>query len=167
MKIRHLPVRLTVGAFFLNSGLGKFQLDEESAAGMQEMAATGVPQVKQLKPAEFGKALAVGETALGVALIAPFVPAWIPALGLGAFSVGVLSMYLKTPGMTQEDGIRPTADGTSLAKDVWLTGIAASLLLDEVTVSSRARRKEKVQNKAEKMARREAKKLASRMALDD
>ncbi len=39
-------------------------------------------------------------------------------------------MYLKTPGMTQDDGIRPTADGTGLAKDVWLLGIALGLILD-------------------------------------
>ena len=39
-------------------------------------------------------------------------------------------MYLKTPGMTLEDGIRPTPEGTGLAKDIWMLGIAAALILD-------------------------------------
>ena len=167
MKIRHLPVRVATGAFFLNSGLNKFKLDAESAKGLQEMAAAGVPQVKQLKPEEFGKAVAVAETAIGAALVAPFVPAWIPALGLGAFSAGLLSMYLNTPGMTEEDGVRPTQEGTSVAKDVWLAGIAGSLLLDEVTVSSRKRQKAREESKIEKQARKQAKKLAKEMSRDN
>jgi hypothetical protein len=39
-------------------------------------------------------------------------------------------MYLKTPGMTQDDNIRPTAQGTGLAKDIWMFGIALALILD-------------------------------------
>jgi hypothetical protein len=39
-------------------------------------------------------------------------------------------MYLKTPGMTLEDGIRPSPQGTALAKDIWMLGIAAALVLD-------------------------------------
>jgi hypothetical protein len=39
-------------------------------------------------------------------------------------------MYLRTPGMTLEDGIRPSRQGTVLAKDIWMLGIAAALVLD-------------------------------------
>lgn len=38
-------------------------------------------------------------------------------------------MYLRTPGMTEADGVRPTQDGTPVAKDSWLLAIAAALLL--------------------------------------
>jgi hypothetical protein len=39
-------------------------------------------------------------------------------------------MYLRTPGMTLEDGLRPSPQGTALAKDIWMLGIAAALVLD-------------------------------------
>lgn len=32
--------------------------------------------------------------------------------------------------MTLEDGIRPSPQGTGLAKDIWMLGIAAALVLD-------------------------------------
>ncbi|WP_258006473.1 hypothetical protein [Arthrobacter sp. AFG20] len=32
--------------------------------------------------------------------------------------------------MTQADGIRPSQQGTALAKDVWTFGIAVALVLD-------------------------------------
>ena len=79
---------------------------------------------------DFAKLLSTAEIALGAALLAPFVPSRLVGLGLAGFSAGLVRMYLKTPGMTQEDGIRPTADGTGLAKDVWLLGIALGLVLD-------------------------------------
>lgn len=43
----------------------------------------------------------------------------------------MISMYLRTPGMTEADGVRPSQDGTSLAKDSWLLAIAAALILSE------------------------------------
>lgn len=39
-------------------------------------------------------------------------------------------MYFRTPEATQEDGIRPSASGTALAKDSWLVAIALALLID-------------------------------------
>jgi hypothetical protein len=39
MRLSHIPLRLTTGAFILNAGLGKRDLDKDSAAGMQAMAA--------------------------------------------------------------------------------------------------------------------------------
>ena len=41
----------------------------------------------------------------------------------------LVSMYLRTPGMTESDGVRPTQQGTAVAKDTWLLAIAAALVL--------------------------------------
>lgn len=129
MSLRNLPLRLTSGAFILNSGLEKTALDAESAAGYQALAANAFPQVKDMRPEEFGKLLAAAELALGSALLLPFVPRVVAGLGLTAFSGGLLWMYHKTPGLTK-DGIRPTPDGIAIAKDVFLLGIGLALLVD-------------------------------------
>jgi hypothetical protein len=39
-------------------------------------------------------------------------------------------MYLRAPGMTLEDGIRPSQQATVLAKDIWMLDIAAALVLN-------------------------------------
>lgn len=131
-SIRNLPLRLAAGAFILNSGVEKLELDAESAAGYQQMAAQAFPKLAELEPAEFGKLLAAGESALGGALLLPFVPRVLAGAGLTAFSGSLLWMYHKTPGLTK-DGVRPTPDGIALAKDVFLLGIGLSLLLDGLT----------------------------------
>lgn len=133
IKLRHVPPRLAAGAFILNSGLNKRQLDAESAAGLQEMGARAFPQLKDMSPQDFGKLLSTAETALGAALLLPVVPSWLAGLGLSAFSGGLLKMYLDTPGMTEDDGIRPTGEGTGLAKDVFLLGIGLGLVVDAMT----------------------------------
>lgn len=129
MALRNLPLRLTSGAFILNSGIGKLSLDEEAAAGLQAAAAEAYPQVKDLQPAEFGKLLAAAEVALGSALLLPFVPRVVAGLGLTGFSGALLWLYHKTPGTTV-DGIRPTQQGIGMAKDVFLLGIGLALVLD-------------------------------------
>lgn len=129
MKLSNIPLRLVTGAFILNSGLGKRDLDGGSAAGLQGMASNAIPEFKDMKPETFGKMLSYTEIAVGSALLFPAVPARLAGLALGAFSAGMLTMYLRTEGMTQQDGIRPTQQGTALAKDVWMAGIAASLLI--------------------------------------
>ena len=130
MRISHIPLRLATGAYILNSGLGKRNLDAESAAGLQQMASNAFPQVMDLDSERFGKLLSAAEITVGLTLLMPFVPSRLAGLVLGAFSGGMLTMYAKTPGLTEADGIRPTAQGTPLAKDVWMAGIAASLILD-------------------------------------
>ncbi|GAB3268798.1 hypothetical protein [Arthrobacter pigmenti] len=137
MKLSHIPLRLATGAFILNSGMGKMKLDTDSAAGMKQMAANALPQVEQLESEQFGKYLAYAETALGAALLAPFVPSRLAGLGLTAFSAGLVAMYLRTPGMTQEDGVRPSQEGTAIAKDVWMLGIGLSMVLDTRTKASK------------------------------
>jgi hypothetical protein len=67
---------------------------------------------------------------LGAALLTPFLPSRLAGIGLGIFSGSLFTMYLRTPGMTLEDGLRPSPQGTALAKDIWMLGIAAALVLD-------------------------------------
>lgn len=126
----HVPLRLTTGAFILNSGLGKTGLDEGTASYLQAMASKAFPQLGQLDAQQFGKALAASEIAIGSALLAPFIPSKLAGLGLLAFSAGMMTLYFRTPELTEEDGIRPTQDGTSVAKDIWMVGIALALILD-------------------------------------
>lgn len=137
MRISHVPLRLATGAFILNSGLAKRGLDAESAAGMQGMAATVVPQAAKMPPEQFGKVLSTGEMALGAALLLPFVSPLKAGLALTAFSGGMLQMYRKTPGMTEADGIRPTQAGTAVAKDVWMLGVGLALVLDALIDDTR------------------------------
>jgi hypothetical protein len=130
MKLSHIPLRLSTGAFILNSGIGKLELDKDSAAGLQSMTGRVFPQVKDMDPVKFGKLLSYGEMAVGSILLAPFVPSRIAGLALAGFSGSLVALYLQTPGLTQPDGIRPTQEGTAGAKDVWMLGIALALVLD-------------------------------------
>lgn len=128
MNFSSAVLRSIPGAFILNAGIEKLSLDEESASGLQQMAATGIPAVKNLSPKQFGKAVAWGEIAVGGALLTPVVSNRIAGFALGAFSAGMLSMYFRNDDMTQDDGVRPSQDGTPLAKDLWLAAIAVALI---------------------------------------
>ncbi|WP_040157404.1 MauE/DoxX family redox-associated membrane protein [Nigerium massiliense] len=132
MSLAALPVRAVVGAFFLNSGLSKRNLPEEAVQGLQNMGAAGVPPLKDLDTKTFGKLLPAGEIGIAAALLTPFVPGWLAGSALAAFAGGLVSMYLNTPGMTKEDGIRPSQDGTALAKDSWLLAIGLGLVIDSL-----------------------------------
>ncbi|MFE3671164.1 hypothetical protein [Streptomyces goshikiensis] len=77
--------------------------------------------------------LAAGELAIAGALLVPVVPAVAAGAALTAFSTGLLGLYLCTPGMRREGSLLPTEQGTALAKDVWLLGIGASLVIEGVT----------------------------------
>jgi uncharacterized membrane protein YphA (DoxX/SURF4 family) len=138
IRLSHVPLRLAAGSFILNSGLSKWSGDAATAAGVHGMAAGTYPVLKKVDPPLFLKALAVGEIAVGAALLAPVVPAWTAGAGLTTFSVGLLGMYAKTPGL--REGLRPTQAGLPIAKDVWLAGIGVSLLIDAAS-DRRGRRK--------------------------
>ncbi|MFJ6415997.1 hypothetical protein [Paeniglutamicibacter sp. NPDC091659] len=127
-NIANVALRLTSGAYILNSGVGKLRLPAESAQGLQSMTANAIPQVEKVDPAVFGKAVAVGEITLGALLLTPFIPSRLAGLGLGAFAGSLLAIYLKTPGMTESDGIRPSPNGGAMAKDFWLAGMAVALV---------------------------------------
>lgn len=128
VKVAAAALRAPIGLFILNSGLGKVKADKGTAEFLQNMASAGVPFVKELEAENFAKLLAAAETSLGVALLLPFVPNRLAGLGLTAFSAGLLSMYFGIPEMTQKDGIRPSQDGTALAKDSWLAAAGLALV---------------------------------------
>ncbi|WP_099852943.1 hypothetical protein [Micromonospora zamorensis] len=133
MKLAHLPLRVSIGAYVLNSGLGKRNLEGAAAEGMHGMAVAAMPQLGQFEPARFAKLLSYSEIALGAALLAPFVPAPLAGLGLTAFGAGLVQLYLKTPGMREPGSVRPTQQGSGLAKDIWLVGAGLTLVLEGLT----------------------------------
>ncbi|SMX98577.1 hypothetical protein BAURA63_03284 [Brevibacterium aurantiacum] len=128
MRLDTALLRAVPGAFILNSGIGKLGLDEESAAGLQQMAANGVPFVEEMTPAQFGKFLSYGEIAVGAALLLPFVPTRLAGAALTTFSAGLVANYFAIDSMTEEDGIRPSQDGIPVAKDTWLAAIGLALM---------------------------------------
>lgn len=133
MKVSHLPLRVSIGAFVLNSGLSKRTLEGEAAQGMHGMAANAIPQLNQFPPDRFARLLSGAEIALGAALLAPFIPSALVGLGLTAFAAGLTQLYLKTPGMREQGSLRPTQQGIGLAKDVWMLGAGLTLVLDDLT----------------------------------
>ncbi|WP_371944262.1 MauE/DoxX family redox-associated membrane protein [Actinomadura chokoriensis] len=135
-----MPVRLAVGAFVLNSGLSKLQALDESAEQTHGMAKTAYPFLGSQDARTFTRTLGTTEIALGAALLAPFVPSLVAGAALTAFSAGLTGLYLRLPGMRQEGGIRPTQQGTALAKDTWLVGAGLTLVLDEL-IRPRAERR--------------------------
>ena len=130
---RQLPLRLTVGAFFLNSGLSKRHADQATAERLQQFATTTYPFLGKPDAQKFARQLSNEEIAVAAALLLPVVPAAVAGAALTAFSCGTLGLYLCTPGMRQEGSLRPTEPGTALAKDVWLLGVGISLIAEGVT----------------------------------
>lgn len=131
MSLSNAILRGVTGAFVLNSGLSKRGMPTEAAEGLQGFAATGVPAVAKMSPDAFGKFVSYSEIGIGGALLAPFVSKRIAGGALGVFSAGLLSMYFRNPSMTESDGIRPTQDGMSLAKDSFMLAIAGALVTDK------------------------------------
>ncbi|MFD9333352.1 hypothetical protein ACFWBF_02905 [Streptomyces sp. NPDC060028] len=130
---RQLPLRLTVGAFFLNSGLSKRGADEATAEGLHQFTATTYPFLGKCDAQKFVRLVSAGEIAIAATLLLPVVPAAVAGVALTAFSAGTLGLYLRTPGMRQEGSLRPTEQGIALAKDVWILGIGVSLIADGVS----------------------------------
>lgn len=139
MRLRHLPIRVSTGLLILDSGLNKRGADEETAAALHGMAAGAYPFLADLEPKEFVRQLSRAEIALGAALLVPFVPTFLVALALGVFSGGLVGLYLRTPGMHKDGSIRPNQQGLAVAKDVWMLGGAASMVLDLLTPRRPAR----------------------------
>jgi uncharacterized membrane protein YphA (DoxX/SURF4 family) len=133
VELRHIAPRLATGSFILNSGLSKRNADEQTAAMLHGMAKNTYPFLDKLQPATFARLLSAGEIALGAALLLPVVPTAVAGAGLTAFSAGLVGLYLRTPGMREEGGLRPTQEGTALAKDTWLLGIGVGFVVDGVT----------------------------------
>lgn len=136
IRLANIPIRLTAGAFVLNAGIGKWDGDEQTAKAIHGMASGTYPFLSSIEPKKFLKMLSAGEIAVGAARLTPVVPAGLAGAALVGFSAGLLGLYLRTPGM--RDGLRPTQQGTPIAKDVWLLGMGASLVLDQLAERKRA-----------------------------
>ncbi|MDN4160177.1 hypothetical protein [Nocardioides abyssi] len=139
MHLTHVPLRVATGAFILNSGIGKLGADEGTAQFLHGAAASTYPGAfKDMKPTTFTKVLACSEIAVGAALLTPKVSATVAGGALTAFGAGLMGMYLKTPSMTLDDGIRPSQEGTAVAKDVWLVGAGLTLLTQGITGAAKS-----------------------------
>lgn len=147
MNLTQLPLRATTGAFILNSGVTKLQADEATAEALHGMASTAYPAFKDVDAKQFLKLLGAGEVAVGALLLAPPVSATLAGLALLGFGGGLMGLYFKIPGMRQEDGIRPTQQGTAIAKDSWLVGAGATLLLQGLVGGARKARKARKERK--------------------
>lgn len=129
MHPTHMPLRIATGAFILNSGISKLGADEDTANFLHGAAAGTYPAVfEDMEPKKFAKLLAYGEIGVGVALLAPMVPATVAGAALTGFGASLMGVYFTNPAMTQDDGIRPSQEGTAMAKDAWLVGAGLTLL---------------------------------------
>src|SRR5215218_10685985 len=127
MKLSHLPVRTATGAFILNSGLSKRNLEGQVAEQMHGWASASIPALGQLKPEVFVRLLSGTE-----------VGAWDGTAGAGR-SVGpgrrgsgrvlrrAADAVSEDPGDAAGGSLRPTEPGNGLAKDVWLLGTGLTL----------------------------------------
>ncbi|MCF3145076.1 hypothetical protein [Streptomyces platensis] len=127
-EARDLAPRLAVGAFVLDSGLTLLRADPATAEGVHGMARVAYPFLDKMPAEQFTRLLACSELAVGGALLAPFVPTRLAGLALTGFSGGLVGLYLRTPGMRKPGSLRPTRNGTLLAKDVWMLGIGLGFL---------------------------------------
>lgn len=134
-KLRRAPVRVATGAYILNSGMNKLSADEGTAAWLHGTAASAFPIVKRLEPKLFATMLAAGELTVGAALLLPVIPAGLAGLALIGFGGALTAMYVKNPAW-HDRYLRPTAEGTGYAKDVWLLGAGAGLLVDAALTES-------------------------------
>jgi hypothetical protein len=132
VKARHLPPRIAAGAFILNSGVGKWSADEETAAQLHGFASGAYPFLAKLKPKDFVRLLSATEITLGAALLVPVIPSALVGAGLAAFSGGLLGLYARTPGMRKDGTPFPTQQGIALAKDSWMLGIGLGLVIDDL-----------------------------------
>jgi hypothetical protein len=131
-KLRRAPMRLAAGTYILNAGLGKVgSSDEEQAKGIHGMATGAYPFLGKVDPKVFVRSLGALEVTVGSVLLLPIVPAGLAGLALCGFSGALLTMYVRTPFL-HDDKMRPTQQGTAIAKDVWMAGIGASLVIDAV-----------------------------------
>jgi uncharacterized membrane protein YphA (DoxX/SURF4 family) len=134
-KLRRAPVRLATGAYIMNSGINKLSADEGTAAWLHDAASAAFPALKRVEPKLFTTVLAVGECTVGAALLLPVVPAGLAGLALLGLGGALTAMYVRTPAW-HDRYLRPTAEGTAYAKDVWLAGAGAGLLLDAALAES-------------------------------
>ncbi len=167
MSLTQAPIRLATGAFILNSGIGKLGADEGTAQFLHGAAAGTYPALfKDMEATKFARLLALSEIGVGAALLTPKVSPTVAGAALTGFGASLIGMYLKTPSMTMDDGIRPSQEGTAVAKDVWLVGAGLTLLTQGLTSAARSGVKSGVKTaksgvKSSKRALRKASPLSS------
>jgi hypothetical protein len=91
----------------------------EGAEQLHGMATNTYPFLGKMKAEQFADLLSKGEIAIGVVLLAPFVPTLLAGAALTGFSAALVGLYLRTPGMRQPGSLRPSQQGIALAKDSW------------------------------------------------
>lgn len=139
MSVTQIPLRLATGAYILNSGISKLGADEGTAQYLHGAAASTYPVVfEEMEPTKFARLLAYSEIGVGAALLAPMVPATVAGAALTGFGSSLVGMYLRTPSMTLDDGIRPSQEGMAVAKDVWLVGAGLTLLTQGIASAARS-----------------------------
>ena len=139
MSLTQVPLRVATGAYILNSGIGKLGADDGTAQFLHGAATSAYPgPFDAMEPAKFARLLAWSEIGVGAALLAPMVPATVAGAALTGFGASLVGMYLRTPSMTLDDGIRPSQEGTAVAKDVWLVGAGLTLLSQGITSAARS-----------------------------
>jgi uncharacterized membrane protein YphA (DoxX/SURF4 family) len=132
IKPSHVPLRLVTGAFILHSGREKWKPDEARAAGVHGMAAGAFPVLKDIPPPRFLRLLALGEIAVGAALLVPVVPSLLAGATLTAFSGSLVAMYVRTPALRKPGSIWPSPAGVGVSKDIWMLGIGLALVADGI-----------------------------------
>jgi uncharacterized membrane protein YphA (DoxX/SURF4 family) len=132
-KLRRAPLRAVTGAYILNSGLGKFGADDDTAKTLHGFSSGTYPFLNKMQPKVYAKALGVGEMAVGGVVLLPIFSPVVAGAVLAGFSGALLRVYWNTPGMHEEGNPRPTVAGSPLAKDAWMFGIGTSLIVDAMT----------------------------------
>ncbi len=128
---RRAPLRLTAGAFVLNSGVSTFSATDEKTTKLQASAAKLLPQIERMDPRTFAKVLGASEVTLGTALMLPIVPAAVAGLGLTAFAASMLATRPATNGQHADTDTETTL--VPNATEAWMLGSGVSLLLDALT----------------------------------
>jgi hypothetical protein len=139
VSLTHIPLRVATGAFILNSGISKLGADEGTAQFLHGAAAATYPALfKDMEATKFARMLALSEIGVGGVVLAPMVPATVAGAALTGFGASLIGMDLKTPSMTLDDGIRPSQEGTAIAKDVWLVGAGLTLLTQGIAAAAKS-----------------------------
>jgi hypothetical protein len=131
-KIRRAPGRVAAGSLILHSGQVKLKGDAMFAQAVHAVFCGTYPALKPVPPTVLLKGLAIIEITVGSVLLLPLVGARFAGASLTGYSLTLLGMYLRTPGL-HDKRLLPTLAGTAFAKDAWLTAIGASLVLDAAT----------------------------------
>jgi uncharacterized membrane protein YphA (DoxX/SURF4 family) len=131
-KIRRAPGRVAAGSLILHAGQTKLRGDAMFAQGVHAVFCGTYPAFKSVPPAVLLKTLAIVEITVGSLLLLPLVGARLSGMLLTGYSLTLLGMYVRTPGL-HDQRLLPTLAGAAFAKDAWLTAIGASLVLDSAT----------------------------------